>query len=90
MGVTALDYDIEILNGLAFEIALPCETRFHEEFGFTDKAEWVIDVTCTCGNVKRYLVCQPCLNTLLDAMLGCGECGVKEMGRECIRVVMHV
>jgi hypothetical protein len=90
MGVTAVDYEIDILNALDFEIALPCESKFHEEFGFEGVAEWVVDVVCECGMTTRYLLCQECLNTLVNAALGCPQCGKVDPGRECLRVIRHV
>ena len=88
MGMTAVEYDIECIRHLDFAYAPPCETKWHEEFGFTLPAHYIIDSMCfNCQDKIRLLVCEQCYELAMNSRMWCDVCDQAGAARDFWKVV---
>ena len=70
---TALD--MSVLTELDFEHALPCESVGHHLSPGDEPASWHVKVKCPdCGDTLEYVMCEPCREWKMNAVISCGEC----------------
>lgn len=91
MGVTSIDYDVEVLNALDFAYVPPCEIQWHEEFGHTGPAYYIVDTICfNCHDKARMLVCEQCYEVAMAAHMWCEVCNQDGPARDFWKVVGRV
>ena len=65
------------------EIALPCESNFHEAVKHSDAAEFYISSSCAdCSHEYRYFIGEQCFSLGYHSYLTCNDCGEVKLGKE--------
>ena len=88
MGMTVTESDLELIGHLDFAHTPPCEIQWHEEFGHTLPAHYIVDVICfNCQDKVRLLVCEQCYEVAMAAHMWCEACNQDGHARDFWKVV---